>query len=690
MKRILALIMALSLLTTFVFTIGVSATSENSFPDGAMPVKVGVGSFDSVNGAQNALDGNLDTYLKFVGPQAGTDKASEIHISFKGAWETVSGIRIYTKDANESVKKVKLRLLTSDSMTSLEVEDVAVTDNGKGYFDIPLSIGGQRYNVKAQAIRISPVELTGSDWSIAEVKWLAKDGNLDTKALDGSIIEKGKGTASSGNTGNTGSVDSTVSENSFPDGAMPVKVGVGSFDSVNGAQNALDGNLDTYLKFVGPQAGTDKASEIHISFKGAWETVSGIRIYTKDANESVKKVKLRLLTSDSMTSLEVEDVAVTDNGKGYFDIPLSIGGQRYNVKAQAIRISPVELTGSDWSIAEVKWLAKAGSLDTKALDGSIIERGKDVPKENITASTENTVSFDNYEKIYTEKTWKISATSERLPAKNAFDRDYKTFWHSNYTNEGSTITGKDQAPFFITVEFPETIEISGWCYTPRSDTSSGTVQEYAIHGSVDGMAFTKLYEGTFNFSTNASENKEQKAAWDSKELKAVKIEIKKGIGGYGTAAEIEFLKKAGATKEKEKEESSSIAEASKDGYIDRTSWKLSVNSEVQKDMIKNIIDGKTGSYWHSSYKAENGVIVSRDSVPFIIDVDFGKTEIISGLKMIPRQDSTTGTFTKINIYASESESGELVLIRENVEFNKDTGDKDVLFASNIRARRIRV
>ncbi|MDP4133987.1 MAG: discoidin domain-containing protein, partial [Bacillota bacterium] len=83
--------------------------------------------------------------------------------------------------------------------------------------------------------------------------------------------------------------------------------------------------------------------------------------------------------------------------------------------------------------------------------------------------------------------WKVSTTSEVSWGiiEKAFDGDTKTYWHSNYKAQGSTILSHDEAPFEITIILPSATAVSGFIYTPRLDSNTGRMQEFEIYISAD-------------------------------------------------------------------------------------------------------------------------------------------------------------------------------------------------------------
>lgn len=79
-----------------------------------------------------------------------------------------------------------------------------------------------------------------------------------------------------------------------------------------------------------------------------------------------------------------------------------------------------------------------------------------------------------------------------------FDDKPTSYWHSSYTVVDGKVASKVECPHTITVDFGETLEVSGWRYTPRTDSNNGTFKTYNIYASEDGTTFKKIFEGALN------------------------------------------------------------------------------------------------------------------------------------------------------------------------------------------------
>ena len=154
------------------------------------------------------------------------------------------------------------------------------------------------------------------------------------------------------------------------------------------------------------------------------------------------------------------------------------------------------------------------------------------------------MSLSAAEGEYTDKDkWVLSGESHQNSLGKLVDGDIKTYWHSYYEAEGSTITVKQEHPFRIKVEFPDKRDISGFCYTPRQDMQVGRVHGYNIYLAESktgkfhlvktgyiAIGHTTEYVGEFDRAYKAE---------------AAVFEIFASEADYGCVAELGFLKGSG-------------------------------------------------------------------------------------------------------------------------------------------------
>ncbi len=395
-------------------------------------------------------------------------------------------------------------------------------------------------------------------------------------------------------------------------------------------------------------------------------TVLTYNIYASKDGESFVKI---FAGSFDYASKKIADFTPTEASWGAYTM-------------KAIKIEVTSSIGGYGTAAEIEFL--------NGTNGEAIKNGEAYKEGNGEADKITYIPF--------EESWKIDQTSAfgNLTAAKAFDGKTNTYWHSFYKAVDGKVSEKDTVPYTIRVEFPEVKDVSGWKYTPRTDNANGTIKAYSIKGSVDGTTFENFYSGTFNYTNKIAENAPEIVIWETKKAKIIEIEITETIGGYGTAAEIQFIEKADipisaeSTEKTETKEEAVSEGTAKNGvpYLSRKTWNIKVNSA--KIGIARAIDGDLKTYWHSDYEAKDGAILSHDNPPYYVDIDFGTEQTISGINLVPRQDSTNGNFIIVNVYAAEKADSEWVLIREKVTFENSTGDKELFFLSNIKATKLRI
>ncbi|OFK72036.1 hyaluronoglucosaminidase, partial [Streptococcus sp. HMSC034E03] len=138
----------------------------------------------------------------------------------------------------------------------------------------------------------------------------------------------------------------------------------------------------------------------------------------------------------------------------------------------------------------------------------------------------------------------VSATSQELPGTNAegpvekaFDNDPNTFWHSKWFGQ--------QAPFTVAMNLKAAEKVNGLTYLPRPGGGNGVVTSYEIYAQKDGQ-MVKVASGTWE--NNA---KEKTVNFDAIETDKIEFKVLAGVGGFGSAAEIQLLKPLSDSKPEE-------------------------------------------------------------------------------------------------------------------------------------------
>ncbi|WP_144525333.1 M60 family metallopeptidase [Bacillus sp. DE0042] len=222
--------------------------------------------------------------------------------------------------------------------------------------------------------------------------------------------------------------------------------------------------------------------------------------------------------------------------------------------------------------------------------------------------------------VLSKKIMKASANSEESTgsASKAIDGKTDTFWHSSWT--------PNQYPYNLTLELGDTRTISQLAYLPRQDGSeNGRILTYNIYTSIDGVKYDKISSGTWE---NNSDKKT--ATFNPVTAKYVKVEVMNGQNGFVSAAEVDILT-----------DSPSV----KPYVLPKNTMKASANSEESSGAASKAIDGKTDTFWHSSW--------TPNQYPYNLTLEFDKNQTISKVDYLPRQDgSENGRILVYNIYTS--------------------------------------
>ncbi|MBQ2940797.1 MAG: discoidin domain-containing protein [Clostridia bacterium] len=261
------------------------------------------------------------------------------------------------------------------------------------------------------------------------------------------------------------------------------------------------------------------------------------------------------------------------------------------------------------------------------------------------------------------ESWKMSVSSyhgDNFNIDKAFDDDINTYWHTRYTAKDGSVVSHENPPFEIKIEFGETLDVSGWKYTPRTDNGTGTVTAYSIYATKDGEKYVKIFEGKFDYIGGVNVVREPStASWGSYDMSGIIIYVTEGLGGYGTAAEIDFLTGTSGEALANGEEYKGIPEEEppENGSVPGTElvndgWEITASSETEGQPIARAFDGGDANFWHTGYEVVDGKAVSVDAAPFKVTVNFGKMTKVSGWLYYPRTDNATGVFMNYTIQGS--------------------------------------
>lgn len=286
------------------------------------------------------------------------------------------------------------------------------------------------------------------------------------------------------------------------------------------------------------------------------------------------------------------------------------------------------------------------------------------------------------EKIRDKSGWTATASSAKghYPARYAIDGRTETIWHTDYTDDGQgTILSIETCPHTLEITLPETTVISGFSYTPRSE-SGGRVfaYEFYITDADDGEWF-KISEGRFD-----NNDAEKTVSFlGNTAVKKVMFKVTDAQSGYAVTAELDLLS------ENEEFETFSDYNEFLENYNGNRLIKISTDEMTATASSvwraghegKLVVDGDIGSAWHSHPD-------DKGKYPFVLSVDLGAKHSVSQIMYYPRKDANgavNGTWQDYSIWAGDDPEN-LELVLENAEIPADGQPHAIEFDEPVNAR----
>ncbi|MBQ2942535.1 MAG: discoidin domain-containing protein [Clostridia bacterium] len=380
---------------------------------------------------------------------------------------------------------------------------------------------------------------------------------------------------------------------------------------------------------------------------------SAVRVYAgASANGfSARLMKTAYLSvSTDGVNYENADKQTFDNPSPYGDLVFTKDGKTYNVKTKYFRIT-IEGVNSwgEWECEEICLVTPVSENETKKIEAS--GNASSENKENEAATSVNGTKLNRTGWVYSS-----SSAITYAGTAAAFDGSVGTYWHSDYTAVGGTITWQYKCPHAINIQFGKEVNVSGFCYTPRTDHEAGRILKYAIFASYDGLNYEQIYEGAFDYKDGLGD---KIASWGNVKMKAIQIEILESVGNYGTAAEINLMTNGQGSVIKGDRKISYDAPLTEEMELlaktieKEPDWKISVSDRDKANGIGNAFDKNVNSYWHTSYTVTDGKITDQVKPPYFITVEFPEVKTISGFNYLPRQDANSaGLLLGYRIHAS--------------------------------------
>lgn len=120
----------------------------------------------------------------------------------------------------------------------------------------------------------------------------------------------------------------------------------------------------------------------------------------------------------------------------------------------------------------------------------------------------------------------------------------------------------------------------------------------------------------------------------------------------------------------------------------RKKWTATASSVFASCPPAQMLDGNTGTYWHSFYTHEGSTITSKHEAPFTVVIDMGEIRTISGIGYLPRQDQYNGNWESFEVSTSINGFSYKWVTSGSSARTKD--EVTVGFGRNIEARFIKI
>jgi glucose/arabinose dehydrogenase len=204
---------------------------------------------------------------------------------------------------------------------------------------------------------------------------------------------------------------------------------------------------------------------------------------------------------------------------------------------------------------------------------------------------------------------------------NVLDGNPATLWHTQYS--GTT----PAPPHEIQLDLGGSYDVTGLYHLPRQDVSNGRIARYEVSVSADGTTWgTPVATGTW---VNAAT--EQAATFTAKTGRYVRLRALSEVGGRAWTSVAEL----------------GIGVSPR---VPRTAMSVlavdSAETAGENAAGANVLDGNTGTYWHTQWQA------AAPPPPHEIQVDLGRALTTSCVYYLPRQNSGNGRIANYQVFTS--------------------------------------
>lgn len=238
------------------------------------------------------------------------------------------------------------------------------------------------------------------------------------------------------------------------------------------------------------------------------------------------------------------------------------------------------------------------------------------------------ISSRDFPFVLPRDTWKIvrvdSEQKDEGEAIHAIDGKPDTYWHTQWQGNAP------RPPHELVVDLGVKAEISGITVMPRQDQQNGRISDYEISTSIDGNDWGKpAAKGKFSGGQSLERVLFQKPA----AARFIRLVALSEINGnpWSSVADLDV-----------------IALRSLEAPQPRDAWSIVKASSEQpgEGEADHLIDGRPNTFWHTQY----GLFLAKH--PHEVVIDLGKPLSLSGMTVLPRQDSRNGRIKDFTVQFS--------------------------------------
>lgn len=264
-----------------------------------------------------------------------------------------------------------------------------------------------------------------------------------------------------------------------------------SQDGGDSAENAIDGNPNTYWTTARRRGGSRHPHELVIRFPRAVEMTGLVLMNRQDHRQ--REGDIRGYAVQTSQDGKQWQTLIEGQLESTFDPQAIDFGKQ--IAAQYLKFRALSGFGDDISasLAEIAVLYAGPPLTTETIEAAAAYRSAATATEEMFESN-NVLAYSS--NPIAAKIERITADSESMTDQAAYavDGNPETFWHTQWRD------ASPQPPHWLLLEFTEPVVLAGLQYLPRQDRSNGRIKDYVIEVSPDGQQWRQVAAGTFEGS----------------------------------------------------------------------------------------------------------------------------------------------------------------------------------------------